>query len=225
MLRNSVFSPRARLSSTTRTFLHPQRPLQNPPIHQHLPRRPFTHKTPHSPDSFSRGFTFSSHPPQPRLPQSSPSALLQRIHHLTRRLLNTSRRRHNTKTTNPNPTPILGSPPKPEAEPQTLGARMRKLSREYGWSALGVYLALSALDFPFCYMLVRYLGTERIGKSYFEKKTGGENREEADAVFVLPGMLCCLKVQQPLRPSVGSRSAVGRLLMYPSHSTTISVFF
>lgn len=40
---------------------------------------------------------------------------------------------------------------------------MRKLSREYGWSGLGVYLALSALDFPFCYLLVRTLGTERIG--------------------------------------------------------------
>jgi len=41
---------------------------------------------------------------------------------------------------------------------------LRKLSREYGWSALGVYLSLSALDFPFCYLLVRTLGTERIGE-------------------------------------------------------------
>lgn len=41
---------------------------------------------------------------------------------------------------------------------------MKKLSREYGWSALGVYLALSALDFPFCFLLVRYLGTDRIGE-------------------------------------------------------------
>lgn len=40
---------------------------------------------------------------------------------------------------------------------------MRKLSREYGWSALGVYLALSALDFPFCFLAVRTLGTDRIG--------------------------------------------------------------
>lgn len=40
---------------------------------------------------------------------------------------------------------------------------MRKLSREYGWSALGVYLALSALDFPFCFLAVRMLGTDRIG--------------------------------------------------------------
>lgn len=40
---------------------------------------------------------------------------------------------------------------------------MRKLSREYGYAALGVYLALTALDLPFCYLGVSYLGTERIG--------------------------------------------------------------
>lgn len=41
---------------------------------------------------------------------------------------------------------------------------MRKLSREYGWSALGVYLLLSGLDFPFCFLAVRTLGTDRIGR-------------------------------------------------------------
>lgn len=41
---------------------------------------------------------------------------------------------------------------------------MKKLSREYGWSALGVYLLLSALDFPFCFLAVRLLGTDRIGR-------------------------------------------------------------
>ncbi len=40
---------------------------------------------------------------------------------------------------------------------------MRKLSREYGYSALGVYLLLSAVDFPFCFLAVRVLGTDRIG--------------------------------------------------------------
>jgi hypothetical protein len=40
---------------------------------------------------------------------------------------------------------------------------MKKLSREYGWSALGVYLLLTALDFPFCFLAVRMLGTDRIG--------------------------------------------------------------
>lgn len=41
---------------------------------------------------------------------------------------------------------------------------MRKLSREYGWSALGVYFALTALDFPFCYLFVRQMGTDKIGE-------------------------------------------------------------
>lgn len=40
---------------------------------------------------------------------------------------------------------------------------MRKLTREYGWVAIGVYFALSTLDFPFCFLAVRALGTERIG--------------------------------------------------------------
>jgi N-terminal acetyltransferase 2 len=52
-----------------------------------------------------------------------------------------------------------------EAEPQSLSARLRKLSREYGWVALGVYLGLSVLDFPFCFLLVRMVGTERIAEA------------------------------------------------------------
>lgn len=48
-------------------------------------------------------------------------------------------------------------------QPLSFSQRMRKLSREYGWSALGVYLLLSALDFPFCFAAVRLLGVDRIG--------------------------------------------------------------
>lgn len=47
----------------------------------------------------------------------------------------------------------------------SLSGRFKKLSREYGWSAVGVYFALSVLDFPFCFLLVRVVGTERIGTS------------------------------------------------------------
>ncbi|KAL8700099.1 MAG: hypothetical protein Q9224_001120 [Gallowayella concinna] len=58
-----------------------------------------------------------------------------------------------------NPTPQLNSP-----EPSlSFSQRLRKLSREYGWSAMGVYLLLSALDFPFCFLAVRWVGAERIG--------------------------------------------------------------
>lgn len=41
---------------------------------------------------------------------------------------------------------------------------MRKLSREYGWTVVGVYAALSILDFPFCFLLVRTAGTDRVGE-------------------------------------------------------------
>lgn len=50
-----------------------------------------------------------------------------------------------------------------EKEATSLSQRLRKLSREYGWAAVGVYFALSALDFPFCFAAVRLLGVERIG--------------------------------------------------------------
>ncbi|KAE8358429.1 hypothetical protein BDV27DRAFT_137731 [Aspergillus caelatus] len=45
----------------------------------------------------------------------------------------------------------------------SLSQRLKALSREYGWSALGVYLLLSAMDFPFCFAAVRFLGAEKIG--------------------------------------------------------------
>ncbi|RJE22031.1 peptide alpha-N-acetyltransferase Nat2 [Aspergillus sclerotialis] len=57
----------------------------------------------------------------------------------------------------------LNSSSTKSGEPASFSQRMRKLSREYGWSALGVYLLLSALDFPFCFAAVRLLGVDRIG--------------------------------------------------------------
>ncbi|CAK7219496.1 DUF1279 super [Sporothrix eucalyptigena] len=47
-------------------------------------------------------------------------------------------------------------------KPLTLNQRIKKLSKEYGWTAVGVYFGLSLLDFPFCFLLVRTLGTDRV---------------------------------------------------------------
>ncbi|EKG21570.1 protein of unknown function DUF1279 [Macrophomina phaseolina MS6] len=95
---------------------------------------------------------------QPALrPHSAPVSPLSRL------LRSPAARRFNgtsSKPPNPNPTPNLGSP---QAAP-SFSQRMRKLSREYGWVALGVYLGLSVLDFPFCFLAVRMLGTDRIGR-------------------------------------------------------------
>ncbi|KAH7011748.1 hypothetical protein EDB80DRAFT_399776 [Ilyonectria destructans] len=45
-----------------------------------------------------------------------------------------------------------------------LKARLKKLIKEYGWVTLGVYIGLTILDFPFCFLFVRAVGTEAIGK-------------------------------------------------------------
>ncbi|OJD16453.1 hypothetical protein AJ78_03394 [Emergomyces pasteurianus Ep9510] len=63
----------------------------------------------------------------------------------------------------PNSTNSKSSSSSSSSSNLSFSQRMKKLSREYGWSALGVYLTLSALDFPFCFAAVRLLGVERIG--------------------------------------------------------------
>ncbi|KAK8158725.1 hypothetical protein BKA80DRAFT_277763 [Phyllosticta citrichinensis] len=88
--------------------------------------------------------------------RSRPSPLLRSRNSAPRRFKSDNA----SKGPKPNPTPNLGSP---EASP-SFSQRMRKLSREYGWVALGVYLGLSVLDFPFCFLAVRMLGTDRIGR-------------------------------------------------------------
>lgn len=62
---------------------------------------------------------------------------------------------------------------------------LKKLMQEYGYSALGVYLGLSCIDLPLCYLLVHSLGQEKISqlqesvKSFFGfGKTEDEKEEE-----------------------------------------------
>ncbi|KAF1946167.1 hypothetical protein EJ02DRAFT_418931 [Clathrospora elynae] len=75
------------------------------------------------------------------------------------RRLRTLRFKSDKPTQSHNPTPHLGSPdPAP-----SLSQRLKQLSREYGWTALAVYLGLSLIDFPLCFLAVRLLGTDRIG--------------------------------------------------------------
>ncbi|KAK4191205.1 hypothetical protein QBC35DRAFT_24390 [Podospora australis] len=56
---------------------------------------------------------------------------------------------------------------KAEPESSSLSQRLKKLSREYGWTAVGIYFSMSVLDFPFCFLLVRIVGTEKI--AYLEE--------------------------------------------------------
>lgn len=67
------------------------------------------------------------------------------------------------------------------------------MSREYGWAAVYVYFGLSALDFPFCFLAVKLLGTDTIGhwehvivsniKGLLQWPLGGDLQEQVgDAV-------------------------------------------
>jgi len=155
MLRTAALGARgaARLPTTVRSGVQHSN-LMNMPLHS-LTRRTIT-SGPSRTAKRSTSFTFTSH----ARPQNQ--TLLQRIRSL--RFFHNSRPRRNGRPS-PDPTPNLNSGGgAAEAEPQSLGARMRKLSREYGWSALGVYFALTALDFPFCYLFVRQMGTDKIGE-------------------------------------------------------------
>ncbi|KAL3437801.1 hypothetical protein BDV09DRAFT_183319 [Aspergillus tetrazonus] len=75
----------------------------------------------------------------------------------TRRTFRTYSRFNNNKSVGPGYTYQA-----PNATP-SLSQRLKTLSREYGWSALWIYLFLSALDFPFCFAAVKLLGADKIG--------------------------------------------------------------
>lgn len=84
-------------------------------------------------------------------------------------------------------------------EAGSLAERLRKLTKEYGWAALGVYLGLSALDLPVCFVIVQLLGVDRVGhyerivvdtvKSKFPSlwpQAAEKTPEEQDAVVETP---------------------------------------
>ena len=52
---------------------------------------------------------------------------------------------------------------------------MRKLSREYGWTVLGVYAALTVADLPFCFLAVKYIGAERVAHAEHVVVGGAKN--------------------------------------------------
>lgn len=77
-----------------------------------------------------------------------------------RRNFHSSRPRRSNKE---KPEPSAKQAEIPE-ESLSLSQRMRKLSREYGKATIFVYFALSIADFPFCFLLVRFVGTDRISE-------------------------------------------------------------
>ena len=86
-----------------------------------------------------------------------------------------------TTTTSPSPQPSSSSSnsesdstqsqseseggPEPESDgppPKSAYARFKLLTKKYGWYALGMYTALSSVDFSLSFLLVHALGVERI---------------------------------------------------------------
>jgi len=122
-------------------------------IHHAQPSRPFSPPAfqirPQTPAAYTRPSAPSRSRLQPR-PSSS----------LASRLLSPGRRRL-ASTQTANASSHAGQ--QQQQQQLSLSQRLKKLTREYGWSALGVYLALTALDFPFCFLAVKFLGTDRIG--------------------------------------------------------------
>ncbi|ODQ50533.1 hypothetical protein SAICODRAFT_39410, partial [Saitoella complicata NRRL Y-17804] len=57
--------------------------------------------------------------------------------------------------------------PNPEKPSSGLSGRLKDLSKKYGWSAFAVYMALSALDYPICFLAVHTIGAEQI--SHYER--------------------------------------------------------
>ncbi|QSZ32990.1 hypothetical protein DSL72_002574 [Monilinia vaccinii-corymbosi] len=140
--------------TASRATFHAATPRRST-ILRNLPPRPISTSAASSPIHSLRSkarpraanFTFSSKP------RPSPETLFQRLRTRTNRYFHNSRPRRNGEAK-------AGT----SGDDTSLSGRMKKLSREYGWSVVGVYLFLSAVDFPLCYLLVRTLGTDKIGE-------------------------------------------------------------
>ncbi|QIW97903.1 hypothetical protein AMS68_003421 [Peltaster fructicola] len=93
--------------------------------------------------------------------QTRTQSILASARSLTRSRASQIKSRHySTNKPAPDVTSQLGSP----APKLGLKDKLKELFKKYGYLSVGVYLALSALDFPFCFLAVRLAGPERIGQ-------------------------------------------------------------
>lgn len=120
------------------------------------------------PQAFSRNIQTAAKGQPARLPGRAPSAPLLRDPQTWRNTANTTTKllsRTQKRNFNWSWSRRSQAGGAKAEEPLSLSGRLKKLGREYGWSAFGVYMALSVLDFPFCFLLVKWAGTDRIGRS------------------------------------------------------------
>lgn len=81
-------------------------------------------------------------------------------------------------TRSPEPEPDADAPP-PKA---SLRERLKFLTRRYGWWALGVYLAASAVDFSLTFLAIHLLGADHIRslESSLRRSIGLEQRSDSE---------------------------------------------
>ncbi|KAL9527150.1 hypothetical protein SMMN14_09152 [Sphaerulina musiva] len=99
--------------------------------------------------SQARGFTVANGQPSPSSSSSSSWGRAWRAARLRAR--QQTRRCNSSQATD-------------STKPTTLSGRMKEMSRKYGWTVTGIYLGLSVLDFPFCFLAVKWFGTERVAE-------------------------------------------------------------
>ncbi|KAG6813661.1 hypothetical protein H0H92_008898 [Tricholoma furcatifolium] len=77
---------------------------------------------------------------------------------------------HSPTRLSPPPSPSENSPPSLPSD-ASLSQRLKHLIKSYGWYALGVYLALSAVDFGVAFAGVNLLGAEYVSQVATSVKT------------------------------------------------------
>ncbi|KAK5116616.1 hypothetical protein LTR62_007290 [Meristemomyces frigidus] len=132
-----------------------------------LPRRSQLLTFPAGRDTLLRLFTQGNlrnvRAPCRALSSTADTAILRRQGYVTPRLRASGIQRRSPRNVRFNSTQSqLQTPVQPPKKPE---GRFKELTRKYGWAALGVYLSLSVLDFPFCFLAVRWLGTDRIAEA------------------------------------------------------------
>ena len=80
-------------------------------------------------------------------------------HQFVRHLLR--RRQYSSQS---EPTRTAPSSPDSPHPPRSFSERFKDLSRKYGWVAVGTYVGLSILDYPFFFLLVQSVGADRLGE-------------------------------------------------------------
>lgn len=77
-------------------------------------------------------------------------------------------RPYSSSYSHPHPNPSPNPSPEPEPASIPLTQRLKALSKKYGWWAVGVYTAISLVDFSIAFLGVSYFGAERV--QMYEKK-------------------------------------------------------